>query len=187
MAITIPVLPAGSQTTITLKSSAIDQTPYLGGPVQRVGRMGDRWGYAVELRPMFASQSRPLIALLMQGLTSKVLCPIVLQGVDLRGQSDVFASSGAGRTITVSGSMDRKSVGQFFSLVSNGVRYLHQITSISGQTVTCNPPLKVVITGGELMEFAEPKIEGFLEGNEQSWTTGLASNVGLSFKVNEAS
>lgn len=186
MAILLPTLPPGSQTTITLKSSAIDQTPYLGGPVQRVGRMGDKWTYAVELRPMHVSQSRPLIALLTQGLTAKVLCPVVIKGIDLTNQTDVTAQSGAGRAITVTGSMDGKTVGQFFSLVAGGVRYLHMVTGISGQTLTCNPPLKVTIAGGEVLEFQQPKIEGFLEGNEQSWTVGLVANVGLGFKINEA-
>ncbi len=186
MAIAIPTLPPGSSTTISLKSSAVDQTPYLGGPVQRVGRMGDRWSYSVDLRPMFASHSRPLIAILLQGLSAKVLCPVVISGIDLRGQTDVTAASGAGKSIVVTGSTSGKVAGQFFSLVSNGVRYLHMVTAINGQTLSINPTLKVRIAGGELLEFHEPKIEGFLEGSEQSWTVGMISNVGLSFRINES-
>jgi hypothetical protein len=186
MAIAIPTLPAGSSTTISLKSSAVDQAPYNGGRVQRVARLGDRWSYSVDLRPMYSLQSQPLIAILLQGLSATVLCPVIVAGVDLRGQTDVTAASGAGKSIVVSGSMAKKTVGQFFSLVSGGVRYLHQITAINGQTISFLPTLKVKVSGGEVLEFAQPKIEGFLEGSEQSWAVGLVGNVGLSFKINEA-
>ena len=186
MAIAIPTFPVGSSTTISLKSSAIDQNPYMGGPVQRAARLGDKWSYRVDMRPMRSSQARPLIARLLQGLSAKVLVPIILSGIDLRGQTDVTVTSGAGKTLTFTGSATGKVEGQFFSLVSNGVRYLHQITTISGNTISFQPSLKVVLKGGEALEFAAPMIEGFLEGSEQSFTVGMAENLGLSFKVNEA-
>ena len=158
----------------------------MGGNVQRVARLGDKWTYQVDLRPMFAWQSRPLIALLLQGLDAKVLCPIVIPGIDTSAATDAVAVSGGGRSMIVTGDTTTKSLGQHFSLVANGVRYLHQITAITDQTIKFIPTLKVKIAGGEVLEFREPKIEGFLDGNEQSWTVGLVSNVGLTFKINEA-
>lgn len=186
MAIAIPSFPPGSQTSIILKSSAVDQTPYLGGPIQRVARLGDRWSYSVTLRPMHAAQSRPFVTAIRQGLSAKVLCPVIVAGISLAGQTDCTAQSGAGKTVTVVGTTANKTVGQFFSLVSNGVRYLHEVTSITGQVLGINPALKVAISGGEVMEFAAPKIEGFLDGNEQETTIGMVGNVGLSFRINEA-
>lgn len=186
MAVAIPTFPVGSSTTITLKSSAIDQNPYLGGPVQRVARLGDKWSYSIDMRPMRAFQARPFIARLLQGLSAKVLVPVIVSGIDLRGQTDVTVANGAGKTLTFTGSATGKTEGQFFSLVSNGVRYLHQITTITGNTISFLPSLKVALAGGEALEFAAPKIEGFLEGSEQGFTVGMAENLGLSFKVNEA-
>lgn len=186
MAVVIPPFPAGTSTTLTFRSSAVDQTPYLGGPVQRVARLGDRWTYSVDLRPMGAAQARPLVTAIRQGLSAKVLCPVILAGIDLSQQIDLTAQSGSGKSLNVLGDTSHIGVGQVFSLVSNGVRYLHEVTSIAGQVVGINPALKVVIAGGEALEFAEPKIEGFLEGNEHSMTIGMVGNLGTSFKINEA-
>jgi hypothetical protein len=135
---------------------------------------------------MHAAQSRPFVTAIRQGLSAKVLCPVIIAGIDLRGQTDCTAQSGAGKSITVTGNTANKTVGQFFSLVANGVRYLHEVTAINGQTLSINPSLKVAITGSETLEFAAPKIEGFLDGNEQETTIGMVGNVGLSFRINEA-
>ncbi len=186
MAVVIPPHPAMS-TNIQLTSSSVDQKSILGGPTQRVARLGDKWSYTVDLRPMHAWQSRPLIVRLLQGLSDRVLCPVMVSGIDLRGQTDLNAVSGAGRSIVVTGSTTGKSEGQFFSLVKDGVRYLHMVVSAADNALTFMPALKVQITGGEILEFAEPKIEGFLSGNEQGWTTGMVGNVGMTFRIEEAS
>jgi hypothetical protein len=186
MAAVLPTIPIGSQTSVTLKSSSVDQTPYLGGPVQRIMRLGDRWIYEVQCRPMQARQAGTFVGALLQGLSAKVLCPLKISGFDLSGYSDGTATSGAGKSLVHAGGGAVKFVGQYFSLVKDGVRYLHMITSVSGQTLGFIPALKVPIAGGEVIEFGSPKIEGFLDGGEQSWTIGLVQNLGLSFRIVEA-
>ena len=186
MAVVIPPHPAMS-TNIELTSSSVDQKPVLGGPRQRVARLGDFWSYTVDLRPMHAWQSGPLIVRLLQGLSERVLCPVMVSGIDLTGQTDVTAVRGAGKSLVVDGSTAGKSEGQFFSLVKDGVRYLHMVASVAENSITFTPALKVAITGGEILEFAEPKIEGFLSGNSQGWTTGMVGNVGMTFRIEEAS
>lgn len=185
MAIAIPKLPV-AQSTFKYVSSASDQKPTFAGPTQRVARLGDKWVYSVELKPLYAIQARVLISILLPGLSAKVLCPVKVEGVSLVGQTDVTASSGAGKTIQFTGSAAGKSAGQYFSLVKNGVRYLHMVTGVTGQTVTFIPALKVPITGGEVMEFAEPKIEGFLSGNEQEWSIKTTSATLISLTIEEA-
>lgn len=186
MAIVLPPIPIGSSTSVSLKSSSIDQTPPLGGPVQRVSRLGDRWTYEVQCRPMQARQAGPFVATLLQGLSSKVLCPLQISGFNLSSFSDGIATSGAGKSLVHTGGGATKFAGQYFSLVKDGVRYLHMITGVTGDRLNFIPALKVAITGNEVLEFGEPKIEGFLEGGEQSWTIGLVQNLGLSFRINEA-
>lgn len=186
MAVVIPPIPVANSTTISLKSSAVDQTPYLGGPVQRLARMGDRWAYNVDCRPMHAGQAGPLIAALVQGLSAKVLCTLNIPGFDFSKYSNGAVVNGAGRTLTHSGGGAAKVVGQYFSLVKNGVRYVHMVTAVSGQTINFVPALKVPIAAGDVLEFGVPKIEGYLEGNEQNWTIGLVANLGLTFRINEA-
>jgi hypothetical protein len=191
MAVTIPTIPAGTSTEITLRSSSTDLTPYLGGPTQRIARMGDRWLYKVECRPMKVVEAGAVIAALVSGLSEKVLCPIVQDGVDLSGYSNgaVVGAVTGGSTLTHSGGGATKYVGQFFSIVKSGVRYLHMVTGVSGSgnsVLTFRPMLKVPLAGGEVLEFGAPKIEGFVDGNEQTWTVGLVSNLGVTFQIVEA-
>lgn len=187
MAVVIPTLPDPASVEITLNSSATTQNPYLGGPQQRISRMGDKWSVKVECRPMHIRQASVLNAVLLQGLSEKVLLEVRETGQNLTAYSDgAVVGSAAGRSLTHSGGGAAKFAGQFFSVVKNGVRYLHKITGVSGQVLTFLPMLKVPLTGGEVLEFGAPKIEGFLSGNSQSWTVGLVANTGVTFIVEEA-
>lgn len=186
MAVSIPVYPAGSTTNITYRASAADQTPTFGGPAQRVARLGDKWVYSVSMRPMAFTQARVFLAALLQGVSAKVLCPVIISGLDLTNQVDVVAANGSGKTLSFTGSNANKSVGQYFSIVgTDGVRYLHMVTASSGNTLSIIPALKRPIAGGELMEFKAPKIEGFLEGTEQTFTLSMVA-AGVTFSVVEA-
>jgi len=186
MAILIPTVPVSS-TEITLRVSATDQTPYLGGPSQRIARMGDRWSYKVNVRPLRVMQAGPLVTALTQGLTGKVMIEVRQDGVDPSAYSNATVVGPAtGRALTFNGGGPAKFVGQFFSVVKNGVRYLHQVTSVSGPLIQFFPMLRVPLTGGEILEFGSPKLEGFIEGTEQSWTVGMVANLGVTFTVTEA-
>jgi hypothetical protein len=188
MAITIPSLPNATSTEYTLNSSATDQKPYLGGPVQRISRMGDKWSVKVQCPPLKARQAAAVLATLTAGLSEKVVLEVRQPGLDLSAYNDTGTVTGAaaGRTMVHAGGGTTKFVGQLFSVISNGVRYLHQITLVSGQTINFVPMLKVPLAGGETIEFRTPKIEGFITGNSQSWTQGRLANVGVTFQVDEA-
>jgi hypothetical protein len=188
MAVTLPTLPQGTSTEITLKSSAVDHTPYLGGPQQRLSRLGDRFAIKVDCRPMRASQAGVVIAALLEGLAQRVLYPVPQPGLD-QGQwanGSVSGSHAGGRTLSFSGGGAEKVVGQYLSIVKNGTRYLHMITAAGGSTLTVIPALRTTLSGGETIEFGEPKIEGYLVGSEQSWVLGMVENVGLTFEIVEA-
>lgn len=187
MAITIPRLPQSS-IEITLNSLSTDQKPYLGGPVQRIARMGDKWSVKVDARPMHARQAGPIVVALMQGLSDKVVFEVRQSGVDLSDQANGIVSGNArGRSLTIAEEAGQaKFVGQFFNVVKNGVHYLHQITAVSGRVLSFYPMLKVALTGGETLIFNEPKIEGFLSQNTQGWTVGMVANLGVSFTITEA-
>ncbi|MCB4861976.1 hypothetical protein K7W03_20500 [Sphingobium sp. PNB] len=186
MAITIPTLPKYLSTDITLRTSATDQTPYLGGPTQRIARLGDRWVYKVVCQDMRADQAGLILAALNGGLSDKVVCEVRQNGVDLSAYSNgTVVGAASGRTLNHSGGGGTKFVGQYFSLVKNGVRYLHQITAVAGTVLTFAPMLKVTVSGGEVLEFGSPKIEGFLDGKEQTYTVGFLGNVTLGFSIVE--
>ena len=193
---TLPVLPLGSQTSIKLKSNANILSSNVGGPDQRIARLGDRWTFESVCRPMAAAQANPIITALLLGLSEKLVARVPQPGFEIGNPGNPAVSGGgqAGRNLAINGFAPGYKVrnGQFFSVVVAGVRYLHRATA----DVTANgsgsaivpilPMLKVSPPNGATCEFADPKIEGFVEGNEQGWTLGLVANVGLTFKINEA-
>lgn len=188
MAVAIPTFPQGTSTNITLRSSSVDLKPTFGGPTQRLSRLADKWLYDVQLRPMNSTQAGPYLAALAQGLSQTVVAT-VLQGQNLSAFNNtgtVVSNVTSGSILNIQNIGSTPFVGQFFSIIHGGVRYLHMITAIAGSQLTVIPALKTSITAGDVLEFAAPKIEGFIEGNEQSWTVGMVSNVGVSFKIVEA-
>lgn len=188
MAILFPMIPHGSTTEIKINSSAVDQTPFLAGPVQRVARLGDKWSVRIECRKMFAKQAGPVIAALIGGLAELVIMTVPQPGIDTSAwtKGTIAAGVTGGRQITISGGGAAKIVGQLFSIERSGVHYLHQISAVAGNALTIQPALKTPLAGGETVDFANPKIMGFVAGNSASWTVGLAENVGLSFEIAEA-
>lgn len=188
MAITFPQIPFGSKTDITLNSSVVEQKPFLSGPVQRVARLGDKWSVSVECRKMFARQAGPVIAALIGGLSEHVIMTVPQPGIDTSKWSTgtIAAAATGGRQIVISGGGAAKVVGQLFSILKNGVHYLHQVTAVTGNNLTIQPALKTPVASGDQVDFRAPKIMGFVSGNSQSWSVGLAENVGLSFAIDEA-
>lgn len=187
MATILPQLPYGTSTEYTLNSSSVDHKPFLSGPTQRVSRLGDKWSIKIECRKMYARQAGPIIAALIAGLADQIVMTVPQPGIDVSGRSTgtVAQAVAAGRQITVQGG-GTKEVGQLFSIERNGRHHLHQITSVAGNTVTFQPALKTPLSGGEAVDFKTPKLQGYVSGSSQNWTTGLAENVGLSFQIDEA-
>lgn len=188
MAINLPTLPLGTNTEIKIRSNAVDHKPYLGGPTQRLSRLGDRWNVKVDCRPMHTAQAGAVVAALVQGLSDTVIYRVPQPGLNTAQWSDgqVDGAVSGGRIIDHTGGGAPKQVGQYISIIVDGTRYLHMVTAVSGQTLTIFPSLKVSLGGLETIEFGAPKIQGFLSGNEQSWTIGLAENLGVSFEIEEA-
>ncbi|QDK32669.1 hypothetical protein DM450_07710 [Sphingomonas sp. IC081] len=160
----------------------------MAGPVQRVSRLGDKWSISIECRKMFARQAGPVIAACIAGLAEHVIMRVPQPGVDTSKWStgSIAAAVSSGRQITISGGGADKIVGQLISIEKNAIHYLHQITAVDGNKLTIQPALKAPLAGGEAVDFAAPKIMGFVSGNSASWTVGLAENVGLSFEISEA-
>ncbi|MYL98404.1 hypothetical protein GR702_11580 [Novosphingobium sp. FGD1] len=188
MAITFPSLPFGSKTDITLNSSAVDHKPFLSGPIQRIARLGDKWSVAVDCRKMFARQAGPVIAALIGGLSDLVIMAVPQPGIDTSKWSagTIAAAATGGRQITISGGGAAKVVGQLFSIEKASIHYLHQITAVTGNNLTIQPALKTPVAVGDTVDFKTPKIMGFVSGNSQSWSVGIAENLGLSFQIDEA-
>ena len=194
MAITLQVLPQHIQQSLKLISSAINNTPQFGGPAQRVSRMGDRYQMDVTTRSLMYADAAALIADLTQGTSQKVLCPVQQPGLVIGSTGNPVVSSGSGSTLNLTGFAANYPIrkGQFFSLVHGGKRYLHYASAAATANasgvvaLSIWPMLRTTVSGGDVCEFAVPKIEGFLSDTSWSWSVGIAQTVGLTFSIVES-
>lgn len=192
MAINIPTLPQGTNTRVTLMSSAVELDPHLGGEKQRIARLGDRWSYEVTCRPMRVDQAGALVAALIQGLSQPVECSIKQEGFphsDYIDSASLVTQVVSGSTQATVSQPTAPVVGQMFSINSNGNPMVYMVTSVtpngSNYDITVQPPLKRDYTTAAFVRFANPRIYGFIEGQQQSWDIGLVKNLGVAFKINE--
>jgi len=80
--------------------------------------------------------------------------------------------------------------GKFFSLVIAGQRYLHQVTAdVTATAGTVNLPIFPMLRRqppvGAVLELEAPKIEGFVQGNEQAWNTSRSKYLPFRFTIKE--
>lgn len=156
-------------------------TPPNGGAVQILGRLGTR--HALDLTP-------PQIAAEPEGrIFSAQLRMAKLFGALVAFDQDGFKpgacgapvvsdSGQTGMTLAMRGFTPGYGVrlGQAFSLIHDGRRYLHfaaaqGIVSAAGMlALPIFPMLRVIPAASSVCEFAKPMIQGSLSGNEVAWT-----------------
>lgn len=171
-------------------SSSVELKPYLGGNTQRISRLSDRFSYEVTCQPMHLVQAGKLVAALIQGLSEKVSCRVFQDGFpydDYTDNQPLGAAAAAGANqLVLTNTGKPPLVGQFVSVRKSNVHYLHMITAVSGNTVTVAPNLKTSFSTTATAYLKTPRIEGFIDGNEQAWDIGMVSNLGVTFRVVEA-
>lgn len=170
-------------------------TPPLGGPQQRINRLGNRWGITVRLpRMRQESQGRAWIGALTEGLQ---------EGVILRWPQPGFANAvndclvnGAnqiGSTLNIDGITPGLTAryGQFIDVSVSGGRTLYMVRADTvangaGQmALPITPMIRKSPPDNAQVIFTQPAIEGFLQDNRPSWTIDVARTVGLEFTVFE--
>jgi hypothetical protein len=192
MSIALPVIPQ-SQQTITFTSSAVENTPSFNGGRQRIARLGDRFKIDVTCRALSYTQAATVVAKLLRGSNQTVLAPVAQPGLTIGtpGSPVIATAATGGSTITVSGFSASYKVreGQYFSIVHNGKRYLHiaaeEKTFAGTSTLSIFPALRSAVSSGDVLEFGQPYLEGFLPVT-QNWSVGLAQTVGLTYSVEES-
>lgn len=172
--------------------------PILGGGAdQKLNRLGDRFALEGTTPPLpLAETGRVWIARLIRAQREGALLAWPQPSLDVGapGAPVVDGAGQQGSALSIRGLTAGYVLreGQFFSILQSGRRYLHSVMAdavASGTgvaVVAIAPMLRVRPANGAIVEVAEPMIEGFLEGNERSWTLSLAAHVGLSFRVREA-
>lgn len=171
-------------------------SPALGGPIQRIERMGNRFRISVTMPPMpSAKLGRSWVRALIQGKQEGARMAFPMMGFEpgFPGNVLVNGASQSGRTLVVDGTTPNYVFreGQFFSIVTNGKHHLHMVTAevianASGQaTLPIEPMLRVPPANNDVCHFANPMIEGFIIGDEQAWSMGLGNFISLGFDLVE--
>ncbi|CAM3128256.1 hypothetical protein [Brevundimonas diminuta] len=194
--IELPSCPPIKEAVPRYVSFAVDQDPILGGPQSKVLRMGDRWAIDVETYPAeYAEHGMKYLSRLVRGLKETVRLAFPEPGVKPRSYgTPVVASNGAsGTSLPVSGLIpgDVIKEGKFFSMIIGGESYLYQVAvadvavSAGGTaTLQIEPVLRRQPPAGTALDF-EPKIEGFVQGNEQAWNTSRSKYLPFRFTIKE--
>ncbi len=194
--IELPACPPIKEAVPRYVSFGVDQDPILGAPQSKVLRMGDRWAIDVETYPAeYAEHGMKYLSRLVRGLKETVRLAFPEPGVKPRSYgSPVVASAGsAGTSLPVSGLIPGDVIreGKFFSMIIGGQSYLYQVAVAdvvvgAGTTATLQiePMLRRQPPAGTALDF-EPKIEGFVQGNEQAWNTSRSKYLPFRFTIKE--
>lgn len=195
MAITLPVSPAPRSITPRLISKRRDLEPMLGGLVSRVRRLGSRWAIDFDFPPMGYADAMAWVAALTSAEADTVVLAIPQPDFDpgAPGAPLINGSGQLGALLNLDGFTEAYAAraGQWLNVTASSRLYLYQVAAdkvaaggvMNGLAI--NPMIRRSAPDNSPVEFASPKIEGFLSGRETSWTVDLARTVGLSLTITE--
>ncbi|UAK23676.1 hypothetical protein [Sphingomonas nostoxanthinifaciens] len=198
MSILIPSTKNWRTGTPTLTDFGGVLTPPLGGPAQKLNRMGNRYSLDIE-PPTVATEpdGRIYAGLLSMALTQGGLFAFPQPGLAIGNPGAPVVNGGGqlGSTLALRGFTPGYVIrfNQFFSIILNGRRYLYA----SGADIAADGagnvslPLALMLrrapADGATCEFAQPYIEGWLKGQVVSWKLRLEPYTDLpTFTIAEA-
>ena len=195
--ITLPdaVVPNGID--IALMDFGGIQRPPLGGPLQRVNRLGNRYRASVSLPPIpNAELGRVVVSRLIRAKSEGIRLELPLASVDQGspGSPLINGAGQAGSALTVDGLRPGYgySEGFWLNVVTGGRFYLYNVAGSgkangSGQAVIpIAPALRKSPSDNDVIHLQKPMIEGFVIGDEVGWSISLAHHIGISFEIEEA-
>lgn len=173
-------------------------TPFLGGPEQRINRLGTRFGLRVTLPAMptrdlaLTVQSRLLQARFDR---LRMAWPQPDFDVGLPGAPRIAAAVTAGMSVPLKGMTPGYAVkeGQMLSAVRGGRRFMHMfaadgLVGVDGTLqATIWPMIRASLITNDVIELAPPMIEGLVSpGDELSWQISVDRLASFSFTVAES-
>ncbi|MHB8283902.1 MAG: hypothetical protein ACYDD1_04425 [Caulobacteraceae bacterium] len=202
--VTLPSTPAPVGAEASLVSKATEMSGPLGGPTQRVLRVGSRFKVDFTFGDMTYDQARQWIArtLAAEAAPAAMIFPQrgfratspdgVGSTVSVKGAQT--ATTNTGGVLSIKGGLAGFELvsGQFFHINAtvDGRRYLHQIrddatfAADGTATLAIQPPLRFVPADGDTTEWVNPMMEGFITTG-WTWTIELVRRVGLKFTLTE--
>jgi len=173
-------------------------TPFLGGPEQRINRLGTRFGLRVTLPPMptrdksLVVQSRLLRA---REDRLRMEWPQPDFNTSTPGAPLVSANVASGTSVPLKGMTAGYVVkeGQMLAIIHAGRRYMHMFAAdgtVSGAgTLTASvwPMIRSALSNNDVVEIAVPKIEGLVSpGDELSWQISVDRLASFAFTISES-
>lgn len=144
----------------------------LGGPDQRVNRLGNRWQVTVDMPPMTADDALAWAVALTMGVEDGVSWRIWQTGTPpgSAGTVRVAGAGQAGRALALDGFYPGFALrmGMCLSILTGGQRYLYRTAAAlradaaGGATAQLTSALRVQPADNDLVEIAAPVIEGLL-------------------------
>lgn len=196
MSITLPSNPAPAGAEALMLDFGGELTPFLGGPVRRLNRIGTRLGLRVTMPPIRGAVARQFAARLARGKQEGVVLDWPLLDLLPGTPPDPrIASASSGTAISVKGlgAGFQVTEGQPLSVISGSRRYVHLSTGEvtadgSGNAVLgVFPPTRTTYSINDVVEIAQPRIEGLVSpGDELSWSMAVEHTMGFSFSVIES-
>lgn len=173
-------------------------TPFLGGPEQRINRLGTRFGLQVTLPPApSGNEALTIQSRLLQGRADRLVMEWPQPGFDVGdpGAPLMAAAVAAGTALPIKGMTPGHLLreGQFLSIIHLGRRYVHMIAAnatVAGDgtaTLSIFPMIRTSLAINDVVEIARPMIEGLVSpGDELSWRISVSKLSSFTFTVAEA-
>lgn len=170
------------------------RVPPLGGPVQRINRDGNRWAIDVTMPSLSLADTRRWQGALAAAAREGGRWRIRQLGLPISSFGTVLVAGAGqtGTTLNVDGGTAGApwAQGQFFSLISGGQRYLHQLAAAGafGSGGTAALPLvealRVVPADNDVIDWA-PRIEGIVPPESAVVRVGADRRGQVSFTIEE--
>lgn len=167
----------------------------LGGAIQRVNRLGNRWGVQITMPPMLPDDTLVWQAALMEGLeegVSMMLCQLC--DFDNSGAVAINGAGQSGKSIICDNATPGYIVkaGQFISVTTGGNSYCYMVASNAradaggNLAIALTSRLRAEPADDDAVNVAAPKIEGLLAETPTWLYDASRLGLGFSFTIVEA-
>lgn len=194
MSIVLPTYPGVVSMTPRLITSRTENNPAFGTPDQRFSRMGSRFAFDFALEPIPTEDSMDWVDIETESETCVYTIPQVEFDTGAPGAPLVDGAGQSGTTLNLKGLTPQYVVrkGQWLNVTTSGVIYLYRAKTetIADATGDMALPLTTMLRkphlNNDVIELAEPKVEGFVTIPEDAWAiSGDDRLVRLSFTIKE--
>jgi hypothetical protein len=170
--------------------------PFNGGDIQRVDRLGDRWGASFVTPKLSEATSRDWQSFIINGLAGAI---VVMDWIELgqpsRGYGTplVRGASQLGSSLIIDGlsANQRIEPSKFFSIKDGAKRSLHtvreRVTADGSGIVTLNiwPMLPWSPSDNAVIELAKPKLQGIMTTQQENAMLDINRHVQVSATVRQ--